>query len=77
MLIEEVRERKRTSLMKRFFSRDSNYLPLILKLNLIFLIGLILVSFFLPLSDDERWFLVLAMAVLTGFTLALLGQTKR
>jgi hypothetical protein len=77
MLIEEVRERKRTGLMKRFFSRDSNYLPLILKLNLIFLIGLILVSFFLPLSDDERWFLVLAMAVLTGFTLALLGQTKR
>lgn len=63
--------------MKRFFSRDSNYLPLILMLNLIFLIGLILVSFFLPLSDDERWFLVLAMAVLTGFTLALLGQTKR
>lgn len=77
MLIEKVRERKRTSLMKRFFSRDSNYLPLILKLNLVFLIGLILVSFFLPLSDDERWFLVLAMAVLTGFTLALLGQTKR
>jgi hypothetical protein len=34
--------------------------------NLVFLVGLAAISFFLPLSDFQRWFVLSAVAVLAA-----------
>lgn len=63
--------------MERFFSRESEYLPLILKLQLAFLAGLVAISFALPLSGPERGVLIPAAGVLAGLNWAIMDQVKR
>ncbi len=56
--------------------REKQRLSLILKLNLAFLVGLAVVSLFLPLSSSQRWVLLPTIAVLSGFSVALLERLK-
>ena len=64
--------------MKELFSRDSKYLPLILKLNLAFLIGFIIfLALFFPLSDSGKGFFILIMAVLAGVNWTLLDNVRK
>ena len=48
-----------------------------LKVNLRVLVGFIVATFFLPLSETERWVLTPAMAALAGINWALLDHAKR
>lgn len=70
-------ERRTESAVKRLFSRESSYLPFILKAQLAFLAGLAIVAFVLPLSGTERWTVVVAAGVLAGLTLAILDHVRR
>ena len=47
-------------MLERLFSRESPFLPLILKAQLAFLAGLAVMAFVLPLSGTQRWIVVLA-----------------
>jgi len=46
----------------------------VLKINLAVLVGLAALSFFLPLSGAERWFLAVSVAILAGANWALLER---
>lgn len=64
--------------MKELFSRDSKYLPLILKLNLAFLIGFIIfLALLFPLSGSGKGFFILIMAVLAGVNWTLLDYVRK
>jgi hypothetical protein len=64
--------------VKQLFSKDSRYLPLILKLNLAFLIGcIVLLALFFPLSGSGKGFFVLVMAVLAGVNWSLLDHVRK
>lgn len=63
--------------MKQLFTKDSKYLPLILKLTMVIMILLIVLAFILPLSDSEQWFLVLTEALLFGTVWALLAHVEQ
>ncbi len=52
-------------------------LPTVLKANLLVLVGFIVATFFLPLSETERWVLTVAMTALAGLNWALLDHAKR
>lgn len=54
--------------------RAGGRLPAVLKLNLAFLVGLMALAFFLPLSGAERWFVAVSVAVLAGVNWALLER---
>jgi hypothetical protein len=56
--------------------RAGGRLPAILKLNLAFLVGLAALSFFLPFSGTERWFLAVPVALLAGVNWALLERPE-
>lgn len=57
-------EKERTS--RRPPSREGGALRKMLTANLVFLVGLATISFFLPLSDFQRWFVLSAVAVLAA-----------
>ena len=57
--------------------RPGGRLLAILRLNLVFLVGLLALTFFLPLSSQERLFLAPSMAVLAGANWALLEHARR
>jgi hypothetical protein len=57
--------------------RTGGGLPAILKLNLALLIGLAVLTFFLPLSGAERWFLAVSVAILAGVNWALLERAPK
>ena len=58
-------EKQRTS--RRPPSREGGaLLRKMLTANLVFLVGLAAISFFLPLSDFQRWFVLSAVAVLAA-----------
>jgi hypothetical protein len=63
--------------LELFFSRESTYLPLILKAQLVFLVGLAAVSFVLPLSGSERLIVLVAAGVLGGLTWAVLDHVRQ
>jgi hypothetical protein len=63
-------------MLERLFSRESPFLPLILKAQLAFLAGLAAMAFVLPLSGTQRWIVVVAAGVLAGFTWAVLDHLK-
>jgi hypothetical protein len=63
-------------MLERLFSRESPFLPLILKAQLVFLAGLAAMAFVLPLSGTQRWIVVVAAGVLAGFTWAVLDHLK-
>jgi hypothetical protein len=63
--------------IKRFFSRESTYLPFILKAQLAFLAGLEIGAFVLPLSGPERWTVVVIAGVLAGLTWAILDHLRQ
>jgi hypothetical protein len=63
--------------IKRLFSRESPYLPAILKAQLAFLVGLALVAIVLPLSWSEKWAVVVAAGVLAGLTWSTLNHVRR
>ena len=48
----------------------------VLRLNLAFLVGLAALSFLLPFSGTERWFLAVPVALLAGVNWALLGRAE-
>lgn len=52
-------------------------LLMVLKTNLVFLVAFVIAALFLPLSNAERVFLVISMAVLAGFNWALLDNMKK
>lgn len=58
-------------------SEEKNRLLLILRLNLAVLTSLGALSLVLPLSGNERWTLLLAVAVLAGFNWAALDLLGR
>lgn len=64
----------RGGLLERLFSRDSTYLPLILKAQLVFLVGLVAMAFVLPLSGSERGVVLLSAGALAGLTWAVLDH---
>ncbi|HEX7170785.1 MAG TPA: hypothetical protein VF206_08115 [Rubrobacter sp.] len=64
----------RGGLLERLFSRDSTYLPLILKAQLVFLVGLAVMAFVLPLSGSERGVVLLSAGALGGLTWAVLDH---
>ena len=64
-------------MIKRLFSRESTYLPIILKVQLAFLVGLAIGAFVLPLSGSERWAVLVAAAVLAGLTWAVLDHVRQ
>lgn len=57
--------------------RAGGRLLAVLRLNLVFLVGLAALAFFLPLSGPERWVLAPSMAVLAGANWALLERARR
>lgn len=57
-------EKQRTS--RRPPPREGGTLRKMLTANLVFLVGLATISFFLPLSDFQRWFVLSAAAVLAA-----------
>jgi hypothetical protein len=61
-------------LLERLFSRGSTYLPLILKAQLVFLVGLGVMAFVLPLSGSERGVVLLSAGALAGLTWAVLDH---
>jgi len=63
--------------IKRLFSRESAYLPIIFKVQLAFLVGLMLLAFVLPLSGPERWTVVATAGVLAGLTWAVLDHVRQ
>ena len=65
------------SVVRRLFSRESAYLPIILKVELAFLVGLMLMALVLPLSGSERWTVFLAAGVLAGLTWAILDHVRQ
>lgn len=67
-----MRQKQRTgSALQRYFSRDSLYLPTILKAQLA------LVAFVLPLSPSERWAVVASAGVLAGLTWSTSNHVRR
>ena len=54
--------------------RAGGRLPSALKLSLAFLVGLAALTYFLPLSGAERWFLAVSVAVLAGVNWSLLER---
>ncbi|HEX6711697.1 MAG TPA: hypothetical protein VF068_15305 [Rubrobacter sp.] len=64
-------------LIKRLFSRESPLLPLILKAQLVFLVGLAAMAFVLPLSDFQRGVVALAAGVLAGLIWAALDHVVK
>ncbi|HEX2741738.1 MAG TPA: hypothetical protein VHM69_14950 [Rubrobacter sp.] len=67
----------RVTLLERLFSRESRYLPLILKLQLAFLFVLVVMAFFLPTSGSERGIVVVAAGVLAGLNWAILDHVRQ
>jgi uncharacterized membrane protein YjjP (DUF1212 family) len=63
-------------MLERLFSRESPFLPLILKAQLAFLAGLAAMAFVLLLSGTQRWIVVVAAGVLAGLTWAVLDHLK-
>ena len=57
----------RGGLPGRLFSTESPFLPVIPKAQLVFLAGLAVQAFVLPLSGSQRW-VVVAAGVLAGLT---------
>ena len=54
--------------------RAGGRLPAALKLNLAFLVGLVALTFFLPLSGAEHWFVAVSGALLAGVNWSLLER---
>ena len=67
----------RGGMLERLFSRESHWLPVILKAQLVFLAGLAAMAFVLPLSGNQRWVVVVAAGVLAGLTWAVLDHLKQ
>lgn len=67
----------RVTLLERLFSRESRYLPLILKLQLAFLFALVVMAFVLPTSGSERGIVVVAAGVLAGLNWAILDHVRQ
>lgn len=67
----------RVTLLERLFSRESRYLPLILKLQLAFLFVLVVMAFVLPTSGSERGIVVVAAGVLAGLNWAILDHVRQ
>lgn len=63
--------------LETLFSRGGRHLPLVLGAQLAFLAALILLAFFLPLSETERWAVVLCAGTLAGLTWALVDHGRR
>ena len=56
---------------------DNGYLTLVLKLNFAFLASLMVLALFLPLSNSERWTLLLIEAFLVGVNWAFLTHVNK
>ena len=64
-------------MVKRHFSRESKYLPLIFMVQLMFLVGLVMLAFVLPLSGSEKVIVVVAAGVLAGLDWAVLDYVRQ
>jgi len=64
-------------MVKRHFSRESKYLPLICMAQLMFLVGLVMLAFVLPLSGSEKVIVVVAAGVLAGLDWAVLDYVRQ
>jgi hypothetical protein len=64
-------------MVKRHFSRESKYLPLIFIVQLMFLVGLVMLAFVLPLSGSEKVIVVVAAGVLAGLNWAVLDYVRQ
>ena len=64
-------------MVKRHFSRESKYLPLIYMAQLMFLVGLVMLAFVLPLSGSEKVIVVVAAGVLAGLDWAVLDYERQ
>lgn len=63
--------------VERHFSRESKYLPLICMAQLMFLVGLMMLAFVLPLSGSEKVIVVAAAGVLAGLDWAVLDYVRQ
>lgn len=63
--------------MKRLAPEQNRSLVISLNCNFVVLIGLIALHFLLPLSNTERWFLVLSAATLLGLNWCLLAYAAK
>ncbi len=61
---------------RRLFLQESSALKRMLRANLVFLVGLAAISFFLPLSEPERWLVLLAATVLGAINWALIERAR-
>jgi hypothetical protein len=68
---------EKEAFVKYPFSREGKYLSLILKLNLVFLVGLIVLILALPLSEWEKWIFILPAGTLAGITWALIDHRRK
>jgi hypothetical protein len=64
-------------MVKRHFSRESKYLPLIFIVQRMFLVGLVMLAFVLPLSGSEKVIVVVAAGVLAGLNWAVLDYVRQ
>ena len=68
-------EKERVS--RRPPSRGGEALRKMLTANLVFLVGLATISFFLPLSDFQRWYVLSAAAVLAAVDWAVVERLQK